>query len=67
MIITKEKEITYFPSFIKYFEITLNDTNNNSAISIGIISNPDKLKKERIIGNDERIVRWNKRPIRQKE
>ena len=43
-IITKENEIIYCPSFIKYFEITLNVIDKQSYVSIGVISNPDKLK-----------------------
>ena len=54
-IISKENEITYCPSFIKYFEITLNDI-DESAISIGVISSPDKLKKQRMVGWDKRTI-----------
>ena len=46
-IISKKNEITYCPSFIKYFEITLNGINDKSNVSIGIISSPDKLKKRK--------------------
>ena len=54
-IITKESEIIICPSFIKYFEIILNGI-NNSAISIGNISNPNKLKKESMIGWDKGTI-----------
>ena len=43
-IMTKENEITYYPSFIKYFEIILNDI-DESTVSIGVISSPDKLNE----------------------
>ena len=55
-IMTKENETTYCPSFIKYFEITLNAIDKQSYVSIGVISSPDKLKKERMIGWDKGTI-----------
>ncbi len=55
-IITKENEITYCHSFIKCFEITLNDIDNKPAESIGVILSPDELI-------EERMVRWYKGTI----
>ena len=49
--------MAYCPSFINYFEITLNNINKRHVVSIGVISNPDKLDEGFVVACDEGTIR----------